>query len=256
LIRIDGQDFDVFLFRLGQSPGLMQRQCLHQQRSHFGQFCGLRRGHGKITLRGALACCLMSLRPGSQEENVKITRVEPILIAVPYEHGGPKPMRPLGPWTHMETLFVRVDTDAGLIGWGEAFGFAASPLTREALRVVAPLCVRREVSDVPSFMTDLRRKLHAMGRHGPVRFALAGIDIALWDLVGKAQGVPLHRLLGGASRERIPTYASLLRFGNPDLVARFTQEAVGRGYTALKLHEHLVETVSRSWSIPTAPGRR
>ena len=71
---------------------------------------------------------------------MKITRVEPILIAVPYEHGGPKPMRPLGPWTHMETLFVRIDTDAGLIGWGEAFGFAASPLTREALaRMVAPL---------------------------------------------------------------------------------------------------------------------
>ena len=52
---------------------------------------------------------------------MKITRVEPILIAVPYEHGGPKPMRPLGPWTHMETLFVRIDTDAGWVGWGEAF---------------------------------------------------------------------------------------------------------------------------------------
>jgi D-galactarolactone cycloisomerase len=180
---------------------------------------------------------------------MKITRVEPILIAVPYEHGGPKPMRPLGPWTHMETLLVRIDTDAGLIGWGEAFGFAASPLTREALsRMVAPLCVGREVADVPSFMTDLQRKLHAMGRHGPVSFALAGIDIALWDLVGKARGVPLHRLLGGASRDRIPTYASLLRYGNPDLVARFTQEAVGQGYTAVKLHEHLVETV--------APGRK
>jgi L-alanine-DL-glutamate epimerase-like enolase superfamily enzyme len=112
--------------------------------------------------------------------------------------------------------------------------------------MVAPLCVGREVADVPSFMTDLQRKLHAMGRHGPVSFALAGIDIALWDLVGKAQGVPLHRLLGGASRERIPTYASLLRYGNPDLVARFTQEAVGRGYTALKLHEHLLAlTLSR-----------
>ena len=135
---------------------------------------------------------------------MKITRVEPILIAVPYEHGGPKPMRPLGPWTHMETLFVRIDTDAGWVGWGEAFGFAASPLTREALaRMVAPLCVGREVVDVPSFMTDLQRKLHAMGRHGPVSFALAGIDIALWDLVGKAQGVPLHRLLGWHKRKSL-----------------------------------------------------
>jgi D-galactarolactone cycloisomerase len=179
---------------------------------------------------------------------MKITRVEPILIAVPYEHGGPKPMRPLGPWTHMETLFVRVETDAGLVGWGEGFGFAASPLTREAImRVVAPLCVGREFTDVPSFMADLRRKLHAMGRHGPVSFALAGIDIALWDLAGKMQSVPIHRLLGGASRDRIPTYASLLRYGKPDLVARYTREAVARGYRAVKLHEHLIETI--------APGR-
>ena len=179
---------------------------------------------------------------------MRISRVEPILIAVPYEHGGPKQMRPLGPWTHMETLFVRVDTDAGLTGWGEAFGFAASPLTREAIvRVVAPLCVGREFDDVPAFMADLRRKVHAMGRHGPVSFALAGIDIALWDIAGKARGVPIHRLLGGATRERIPTYASLLRYGKPDLVARYTQEAVSRGYKSIKLHEHLVETV--------APGR-
>ena len=179
---------------------------------------------------------------------MKITKVEPILIAVPYEHGGPKQMRPLGPWTRMETLFVRVDTDTGLTGWGEAFGFAASALTREAItRVVAPLCVGREFTDVPSFMADLRRKLHAMGRHGPVSFALAGIDIALWDIAGKAQGVPIHRLLGGATRDRIPTYASLLRYGKPDLVGRYTAEAIGRGYTSIKLHEHLVETV--------APGR-
>lgn len=179
---------------------------------------------------------------------MKITAVEPILIAVPYEHGGPKPMRPSGPWTHMETLFVRVDTDAGLTGWGEGFGFAASALTREAVtRVVAPLCVGRDFSDVPVFMADLQRKLHAMGRHGPVSFALAGIDIALWDIAGKAQGLPVHRLLGGASRDRIPTYASLLRYGKPDLVAKYTAEALGRGYSAIKLHEHLVETV--------APGR-
>lgn len=179
---------------------------------------------------------------------MRITRVEPILIAVPYEHGGPKPMRPLGPWTHMETLLVRVDTDAGLTGWGEAFGFAASPLSRAAIvRVVAPLCVGRDFDDVPAFMAELRRKLHAMGRHGPVSFALAGIDIALWDLAGKARGEPIHRLLGGASRDRISTYASLLRYGKPDLVARYTEEAVARGYKAIKLHEHLVETV--------APGR-
>jgi len=179
---------------------------------------------------------------------MKITRVEPILIAVPYEHGGRKPMRPLGPWTHMETLLVRVDTDEGVTGWGEAFGFAASPLTRQAISlVVEPLCVGREIADVPSFMADLQRKLHAMGRHGPVSFALSGVDIALWDIAGKAQGAPIHRLLGGATRDRIATYASLLRYGKPELVARYTREAAAHGYTAIKLHEHLLETI--------APGR-
>jgi len=179
---------------------------------------------------------------------MKITRVEPVLIAVPYEHGGSKPMRPSGPWTHMETLFVRVETDAGITGWGEAFGFAASSLTREAInRAVAPLCVGREFTDVPSFMADLQRKLHAMGRHGPVSFALAGIDIALWDILGKSQGAPIHRLLGGATRDRIPTYASLLRYGKGDLVAEYTKQAMARGYRSIKLHEHLIETI--------APGR-
>lgn len=179
---------------------------------------------------------------------MKITRVEPILIAVPYEHGGPKPIRPSGPWTHMETLLVRIDTDAGITGWGEAFGFAASPLTREAItRAVAPLCIGCEFSDVPSFMSDLTRKLHAMGRHGPVSFALAGIDIALWDILGQARGEPVHQLLGGAGRTRIPTYASLLRYGQGDLVARHTRQAIARGYTAVKLHEHRIETI--------APGR-
>jgi D-galactarolactone cycloisomerase len=83
-----------------------------------------------------------------------------------------------------------------------------------------------------------------MGRHGPVSFALSGIDIALWDIAGKAKGVPLHRLLGGGTRDRIPTYASLLRYGKPDLVAKYTKDAISRGYTWIKLHEHLVETVA------------
>ena len=71
---------------------------------------------------------------------MKITGVEPILIAVPYEHGGPKPMRPSGPWSHMETLLVRLDTDAGITGWGEAFGFAASPPPHPPFGISSPRC--------------------------------------------------------------------------------------------------------------------
>src|SRR5260370_18589033 len=68
-------------------------------------------------------------------------------------------------------------------------------------------------------------------------FAIAGLDIGLWDLAGKAQGVPLHRLIGARKRARIPAYASLLRIGTADAVAGECATALRRGYTAIKLHE-------------------
>ena len=199
---------------------------------------------------------------------MKITKVEPIFIAVPYEHGGPKQMRPLGPWTHMETLFVRVDTDAGITGWGEAFGFAVSALTREAiLHVVEPLCVGREFTDVPSFMADLQRKLHAMGRHGPVSFALAGIDIALWDIAGKAQGradpSPARRRYARThsdlrepaalrqTRPRRPIYAS-----RPSRAATARSSCTNTWWRRSRRAERPPGLTSRSWSTPIAPGRR
>jgi L-alanine-DL-glutamate epimerase-like enolase superfamily enzyme len=181
---------------------------------------------------------------------MKIAKVEPILIAVPYEHGGPKQPRLNGTWKRMETLFVRVATDDGIVGWGEAYGFAASPVTATALeRVVGPLCVGREIGDdIAAFMRDLQRALHGMGRSGPVFYALAGIDIALWDIAGKVAGKPLHRLLGGSALERLPTYASLLHYGSPDLVAHHLEKALGEGYAHIKLHERTVATVQAARS--------
>jgi D-galactarolactone cycloisomerase len=176
---------------------------------------------------------------------MKIARVEPLLIAVPYEHGGPKPRRELGPWDRMETLLVRVETDAGIVGWGEAFGFAVSPVTRAALtHVVGPLCIGRDPQDVPALMAFLRKRTQNMGRSGPVRYALSGIDLALWDIAGQVAGRPLHALFGGAKKKRIPTYASFLPYGTADLVARNVAAALARGYRHVKLHEHTVETVA------------
>ena len=180
---------------------------------------------------------------------MKITNVQPMLIAVPYEHGGPKPARAGGAWDTMDTLFVRVETDAGIVGWGESFGFAVSPVTMTAIaRIVAPLCVGRDPTDIPGLMADLRRKVQNMGRNGPVGFALSGIDIALWDIAGKLADRPIHHLLGGRRKTRIPTYASLLRYGAPDLVARNAAKAVARGYSHIKLHESTVETVAAARS--------
>jgi D-galactarolactone cycloisomerase len=181
---------------------------------------------------------------------LKITRVEPILLAVPYEMGGPKPKRTVGTWDKMECLLVRIDTDAGITGWGEAFGFAVTPVTASAIaHVLGPMCIGRDPEQIPELLAVLRRSTHGMGSSGPVRYALSGIDIALWDIVGKIKGRALHEMLGGAKRSHIPTYASLLPYHDVALVERNTRDAIAHGYQHVKLHETTVDTVAAARGV-------
>jgi D-galactarolactone cycloisomerase len=177
---------------------------------------------------------------------MKITKVEPILISVPHDRGsGPVPKADAVPWRNMDTLLVRVETSDGITGWGEAFGFGACISTHTALtKLVAPLAIGRNPGEIAALMDDLARKLHNYGRNGPVSFALSGVDIALWDIAGQVAGKPLHRMLGGAQVTRLPAYASLLRYGSADLVARNSARAVERGYQRIKLHEITVSEVA------------
>ncbi len=77
---------------------------------------------------------------------MKITKVEPILIHVPYEHGAPKPPMSSGEIrTSMDAILVRVETDKGITGWGEAFGFATTPVTiPDITKAIAPRAVGRD----------------------------------------------------------------------------------------------------------------
>jgi L-alanine-DL-glutamate epimerase-like enolase superfamily enzyme len=177
---------------------------------------------------------------------MKITRVEPIFVAIPYEHGAPKPARHgMGAWDAQPILFVKVETDEGVVGWGEAFSHASTPVTKVAVsEIVAKLVVGRDPTDLAVLMRDLTRRTQSMGRNGPVQFALSGLEIALWDIVGKVAGQPLWQLLGGEWKETIPAYASLFRIGTPELVGTVAANAVARGYRAVKLHEHSVEAVA------------
>ena len=74
--------------------------------------------------------------------------------------------------------------------------------------MVAPLAIGQDARDIAKLRYDLQQKLHLFGRYGITIFALSGLDIALWDIAGKAANLPLHRLLGGAGRASLPAYAS------------------------------------------------
>jgi D-galactarolactone cycloisomerase len=181
---------------------------------------------------------------------LKITRVDTIVINLPMVFDGATPMLGGRARTSIDMLLVRVDTDAGISGWGEAFGHRIFPATRAAIdTLLGPMCVGRDATQIQAITDDLQRALHGVGRNGPTMYALSGIDIALWDLAGKAAGLPLYRLIGGGRHADLPAYASLLRYGTADAVAHYTEQALTRGYRHLKLHEITVPEVKAARDV-------
>jgi D-galactarolactone cycloisomerase len=176
---------------------------------------------------------------------MKITAVETMLVRIPYRQSGPPTGFGGKIWTTLDTLLVRVDTDAGVTGWGEAFGYNINEGTKATIdTLIAPLCIGRDAAAIGELTAELQKKLHLFGRGGPATYGLGGIDIALWDIAGKCAGLPLHRLFGGAARRQLRAYASLLRYHDPAVTAKLAAEAVERGYRHVKLHEIEVAPVA------------
>jgi D-galactarolactone cycloisomerase len=169
---------------------------------------------------------------------VKITSVEAIHCALPYSYHRPAVSERASRWPSIDTLLIRIETDEGIEGWGEAFGFTHCATTRHAVEtLIAPLCIGKDPRDIAALMDEIARKLHNFGRSGAVAYGLSGIDIALWDIAGKIAGKPLYRLLTDATVTELPAYASLLRYGDPDIVAKTAALAIERGFANIKIHE-------------------
>ena len=144
-------------------------------------------------------------------------------------------------------MLVEVSTDTGLTGWGDAWGYVCPRTTCAAIdEMIAPQARGLEVPDaagIPAFMERIQRNLHLFGRYGITMFAISGLDIALVGPCREGAGRAAASLIGQARRARIPAYASLLRIGDPALVAGECETALRRGYRAIKLHETTVPAV-------------
>jgi len=178
---------------------------------------------------------------------MKITNVRAHHIRIPYDAGVASFRQGASAISALDMVIVEVSTDAGITGWGDAFSYVCPRTTCTAVdEMIAPQARGQDAPDaagIPAFMEQIQRNLHLFGRYGITMFAISGLDIALWDIAAKTKGVPLHRLLGGGKRERIPAYASLLRIGKPEAIASECQAARRLGYSAIKLHETTVPAV-------------
>jgi len=201
---------------------------------------------------------------------LNITAVEAVPLAIPFRYGAEGWQLGAGGWKALDFCLVRVETDTGLVGWGEAFSYSCRRAVAAAVRdMIAPLAVGKSATAIAALHAEIQKRLHIFGRFGIAAFALSGLDIALWDLAGKAAGKPLHALLGGARRERLACYASLLRYADKDLVTQYCKQALEDGYRAIKLHEvsepviaaaraavpreaALLLDVNCEWSVPDA----
>jgi len=131
-------------------------------------------------------------------------------------------------------LFVRIETDTGVVGWGEASLEGHCAAVRAAVEQFAEYLLHRD----PLTIEDHWQVLSKSGfyRGGPVlASAVAGIDQALWDIAGRHLGVPVHQLLGGAVRDRIRAYG-WVGGDDPAEIADAIQAQLDVGLTAVKMN--------------------
>jgi len=131
-------------------------------------------------------------------------------------------------------LFLKIETDAGIVGWGEPVIEGRAATVAAAVDELSDYVIGKD----PRHIEDIWTVLYRTGfyRGGPILMsALAGIDQALWDIKGKALGVPVHELLGGQVRDRIRVY-SWIGGDRPTQTAAAAKAAVDVGFTAVKMN--------------------
>ena len=150
------------------------------------------------------------------------------------------------------TLLVRLNTDAGITGWGECSPMNSRVVAAHVRHSLAPIVVGRDPFDIEALAENMFVKTYKIAGQCQA-MAISGIEIALWDIVGKALGVPIYKLLGGAYRRKIRMYASSMRrdispHDEADRLARLVEQ---KGFTAVKVR------VGKTYGFDTdaAPGR-
>ncbi len=149
----------------------------------------------------------------------------------------------------LSLVLCRVTTKSGLVGYGECL--CNRPPMQQALvatirDAIAPLYLGKSAADRAGLNLAARRRLASFGRAGTVTNALAAIDIALWDIAGKADNKSVSVLLGGAKRARLPVMASLDKYDDRTKVRARLEQALAGGVKAAKVHEAPLDIIEEA----------
>lgn len=135
------------------------------------------------------------------------------------------------PQEDLHTVIV-VRTDSGIEGFGSCF--TSGRLVAGAVELLWPLLKHQSAEEPERVSEHLHQSTFWQGRGGAVTHAISGIDLALWDIMGKICDQPVSRLMGGNYRDRIKAYGSIL-FDEPEALAGKLQDVVARGFKAIKM---------------------
>lgn len=131
-------------------------------------------------------------------------------------------------------LFVHVYTDAGIVGLGEAGNWGYLSATAAAIEKFTPYLIGKDPFRIEDFNQNFYRSVYFRG--SVIMSAISAIDIALWDIKGKALGVPVYELLGGKTREKIRVYASVMtKETDPESLKRSYRQLQDMGFNAAKI---------------------
>jgi len=150
------------------------------------------------------------------------------------------------------TLLVRVETDAGIVGWGECSPMNGRVIVAHVRHSLASIAIGRDPFDIEAIVEDMFVRTYKIAGQSQA-MAISGVEIALWDIMGKALNVPIYKLLGGAYRKRIRMYASSMRrdISPRDEADRLKRLVDERGFTAVKVRVGSTYGFDRD----AAPGR-
>ena len=160
------------------------------------------------------------------------------------------------------SLLVRIETDDGLVGWGEGGQYGPpEPVAACIDKVLAPIVMNEDASKIGVIWDKLYSRSRDFGQKGSYIEAISAIDIALWDLQGRRLGVPVHQLLGGAFRDSVAAYAtggyyteSEYRSGEPEIprLAAQLKGFIALGFQALKIKIGLLDIERDSSRVEAA----